>query len=81
MSNGKNLIAINAHIDISRLQYVKPNSLSFSGIISVHTANGRLETAHDAIKITNERLTIGIQLNASSSGCEDFIIMYTARVM
>lgn len=39
-----------------------PKSFNFSGNTSEITKYGRVRTAHDAIKMTNEKLATGIQL-------------------
>lgn len=58
------------------MQNDAPKSFNFSGIISEMTKNGRDKTAQLAMKITNEKLTIGIQLTISTSYPHVFNIMY-----
>ena len=73
--SGKNLTITNANIDIVTMQSDVPKFLIFSGKISAMTMNGKLSTAHDAIKITNEKLAIGIKFNVSTWTPQDFNIM------
>lgn len=64
---GKYFITINAVIHIINVQNVMPKSFSLSGMISVITRYGKLNTASDTTNMVNEILTTGIKLNASTS--------------
>lgn len=72
---GKILMQMNANVHTTDIQNETPKSFHFSGITSDMTRNGSVRTAHDAIKMTNEKLVIGTQLNASTSMCQDFSII------
>lgn len=56
-----------------------PKSFSFSGIISEMTKNGKVKMAHDAMNIVKLNEIIGIELNASTSYCHVFSIIYTPK--
>lgn len=60
---------------------VTPKSFIFSGITSAITKLVSVNTAHDAIKITNENEATGIQLYASMSYCHDFNIVYVPNTI
>lgn len=66
VSKGKYLIIINEHTHKTIMQNVCPKSFNFSGMISEITRKGNVKTAHDAMKQTNEKLTIGIKLTDST---------------
>lgn len=63
------------------MQKDTPKSFNLSGITSDMTKNGKVRIAQAAMKMTNEKLTKGIQLNASTSNCHDFNIMYDPSVV
>lgn len=65
IKSGSNFIIKNAKIHKSDIQNDRPKSFNFAGITSEMTKNGRVKIAHDAIKMENEKLATGIQLNAS----------------
>lgn len=65
--SGKNFKTTNPPNDITIIQNVTPKSFIFCGIISAGTAIGSVVIASDATNRVNEQLTIGIQLNASTS--------------
>lgn len=67
VKNGKYFITINDENHINERQNDAPKSLTFSGIISEMTTNGKVQMPHAATNSTNEKLTIGIQLYASTS--------------
>lgn len=67
---------MNVKQHISAVQKAAPKSLTFSGIISAIIKKGSDATPHDAIKMMNEKLTIGIQLTDSTWYCHDFSIIY-----
>lgn len=71
----------NANNEITILQNVTPKSLTLSGITSPMTVNGSVKIANAAVKRTNEKLTIGTQLNASTLYCHDFSIMYIPKAI
>lgn len=64
--DGKYLMTTKANAHTSPLQNDAPKSLRFSGIISQITKNGNVSTAHDAMKMTNEKLATGMKLNTST---------------
>lgn len=66
---------MNANVQTTDIQNETPKSFNFSGITSDMTRNGSVRTAHDAIKMTNEKLVIGTQLNALTSRFHDFNII------
>lgn len=66
-SNGKNFSIVNAKIHSSDMQNDEPKFFIFSGRISEIIKNGSVMTPKAAIKMVNEKLQIGIQLNESTS--------------
>lgn len=77
---GNNLTIINVVIHIKFMQSVCPKSFNFSGITSEMTRNGSVNMANDAIKMTNEKLAIGTQLNDSTLYPHVFNIVYAPNV-
>lgn len=71
-----NFNKMNAINHIKELQNDEPKFFSFSGIVSEITKNGRVTTPQDAIKMKNEKLKIGIQLNDPTAQPCDFSIEY-----
>lgn len=67
MSSGKHFIVVNAQIHNSDIQNDTPKSFRFSGITSEITKNGSVKTAHEAMKMTNEKLATGSQFKNSTS--------------
>lgn len=55
-------MTVNENAHNSCIQNDVPNSFSFIGNTSEITKNGNVKTAHDAIKIENEKAANGIQL-------------------
>lgn len=66
-SNGKNFKTVNAKIHNNDMQNDDPKFFNFSGITSEITKNGSVSTPQEAMKIVNEKLHIGTQLNDSTS--------------
>lgn len=58
-----------------------PNSFKCSGISSAVTEMGKVVTANDDTKRVAEKLTSGIQFNASTSKPMDLHIIYTPRTI
>lgn len=81
VNRGRYLMIMKAQDHKSVIQNETPKFFNFSGIISEMTKNGSVNTAHDAMKITNEKLAIGIQLYDSTWYPHVFSIMYTPIVM
>lgn len=81
VKSGKYFITINEVVHSIPMQNDTPKSFNFSGITSEMTKNGSVKTAQEAIKITNEKPTIGIQFTDSSATPDDFSIIYTPKVI
>lgn len=78
---GNSLTIKKARLQIRATQNERPNSLIFSGMISDMTKNVKVRIAHDAIKMTHEKLTIGIQLKGSTLNPRNLSMEYIPIVI
>lgn len=75
IKDGKYFMAMNEKIHKRDIQNDTLASLIFSGIISEITINGNERIPKAAMKITNDKLATGIQLNDPTSKSRDFNII------
>lgn len=79
VKSGRNFTTRNCDDHNIIIQNEGPKFFNFSGMTSEMTKNGRVNTPNDAMKITNEKLAIGTQLNDSTSYPDVFSIIYIAN--